>query len=1099
MNFARFSVTRPVAVTMRIASLVLLGLICMLRLPIDLLPKVTIPTVGVTVNWPNVAPEQMESQVTRPVEESVSSVEGLYEVTSTSSLGSSSVRVQLNYGVDVDQAAVDVLQYVNRARASFPTDPNLQNPIVVKYDPSQLPILIYGVSGIDDTIKLNTLLTNEITPILESAGGVASVNVSGGQPRALVIDCDPKKLEAYGLTLADVENRIAQENVSLPAGIAKMGQTEYTIRATGYFTSPEDAERIPLGTFNGALVSLSDVATVKDASQEVRIMTRINGKPAVGITVVKQSDSNTVDTTQNIQDALKTIQKRYPYLHFQLAYQQAGFIEDSLADMKNSALIGGILAIIVITFFLRNFRSTLVVALSIPISIISTFALLYFCGFTLNTISLSGLALATGLIVDDAIVVLENIFRHIERDKRRPAEAAVTGTAEILSAVVASTLTIIVVFLPLFFIKGQAGQTFTQFALVVIFSIAISLLDASTVVPMLASRVISEEEVEEEAHPELRQQRGKKETIVSKTFDRFGRWFVALDASYGRGLKWAIRHRWLVIGAAVLATLLVLPLWPMIGRETLPQTDTGDLSIRMRLPLGTALSTTQAKALQAEKILLADPDVETVFLAIGTNLGFRGTTGQPTAYDSSATVHLKDNRKSTTNDVIHRLQRKLGAISGIRPLATPFDIVSNLLGGNNGGLEIDVFGQNLDQTQKLALQVEDVMRGIPGLESVDLVTDVATPELHWNIDRAKAQSLGVSFTDIANTLAGATNGALTTYYQENGFQYPIYVQEPEADRKSIDELLRLPIKPTAPTVNGSAPAPQVLLGQVATPVVGLGPNQITRMNRQRYLGVSGREVDRSESEIMADLSVALNKMQWPEGTYWDFGDQQKRGAQEFSGLGLAVFMAIALIYMLLASQFESFVYPLIVLTSVPLCAIGVILAFFLSGRSFGLTAFVGLLMLIGIVVKNGILLVDYTNQLRGRGFNRDEAILTAGPTRLRPILMTAFAAVLGMLPLALGIGKGSELQSPLATAVVGGLMTSTFLTLFIVPVVYTIFDDLAKRFRKDDRDLAAPEMVGPSVASTGPVEHGEAPVHGEEPTSTGIDPVSPQVGDDGRA
>lgn len=1062
MNIPKFSVERPVAVVMRITSLVLLGAICLTKIPVDLLPKVSIPTVAVVTNWPNVAPEEMETQISRPVEQAVSSAPNIYSVSSSSTQGVSTVRVQFNWGTDINAGAVDVLQLVQRARTNFPSDPTLQSPIVFKYDPSTLPVMIFGVTGISDPVKLRSLLDNEVSPILESANGVASATVTGGLQRSVIVDVDPAKLQAYGLSLAQIQSRIVQENLNLPAGIAKQGNTEFTIRSVGYFTSPKDAAAIPVGTFGGANVLLGMVANVRDAYQEQRISTRLNGSPAVGVIITKQSAANTIATAQTVQEKLKTIAKSYPELKFALAYDQSGFISNSIDDLKNTALIGGSLAVLILMFFLRNIRSTLVVALSIPISIISTFALIYFCGFTLNTISLSGLALASGLIVDDAVVVLENIFRHIERDKRRAADAAVTGSQEIMSAVIASTLTIIIVFLPLLLLQGQSGQMFTQFALVVIFSIGISLLDATTVVPMLASRLIKEEEVEEEAHPELRALRGKKSSPLTKAFDWAGRLFNNLDASYHRGLQWAIHHRFIVLAIAFGLTGAGFLLVPMIGSEMLPQTDSGNFTVNVKLPVGSPYSQTDAAMKKVEKMLLADKDVQTVFSAAGTTLNLRGSATAQISYQGSATVQMRQDRKLSTQDTIVMLQKELGQIPGIRALVTPYDLVTQILTGGATNIEVDVFGNSNEAVSQQAQVVLTALKQVAGLESVDLGVQDATPELQWKIDRQKASQLGVSFQDIASALSTATSGALSSYYQEKGYQYPIYVQVPESKRKSVESLLQLPITPSSKS--GTPGTKQVLLGQIATPFYTKGPNEITRLNRQRYIAVTGRVQGRSESEVQADITTTLNKLEFPSGTYWAIGQQQQRRSEEFSGLGLAIFLAVALIYMLLASQFESFIYPLVVLTSVPLCALGVILAMFISGRSFGLTAFIGILMLIGIVVKNGILLVDYTTQLRSRGMNRDDAVLTASPTRLRPILMTSAAAILGMMPLALGIGRGSETQAPLATAVVGGLTTSTILTLFIVPVVYTLFDDLARILRKDPRDLASANL-GPTVSS----------------------------------
>ncbi|MBC8143739.1 MAG: efflux RND transporter permease subunit [Armatimonadetes bacterium] len=1074
MNIAAFSVTRPVAVTMRILALVLLGAVCYLRLPVDLLPNVSIPTVVVTTNWPNVAPEEIETQITRPLERAVSSVPGLAEVSSTTDEGVSRVRVQFQWGVDVGQGAVDILQQVERAKRSFPVDPTLENPIVTKYDPSQTPILVYGVSGISDTIRLRTLLDNDIAPVLESANGVAAVTVTGGEERAVLVEVDPEALRARNLSLQQISDAIGRENLNVPGGIARTSNTELTIRSLGLFASPDEIGAVPVVNVRGQAVRVRDVATVRDAAAETRIYTRLNGEPAVGLSIVRQSGANTLSTVKDVLVKLETVKKQYPELKFGLAYDQSRFIGQSVSRVQEDGVIGATLAVVILLFFLRNVRSTLVVALSIPISIISTFALIYLCGFTLNTMSLAGLALAVGLIVDDAVVVLENIFRHMERDKKRAAEAAVSGTQEILSAVVASTVTIIIVFLPLLLIRGQAGQMFTQLALVVIFSIAVSLLDAVTVVPMLASRFI-----ESKAYQGGQDEALKNDKSLLGRFFRFaGAKFDALDTSYHRGLQWALKHRWQVVGGAFGITGASCFLIPLIGTELMPQTDSGDLQLRLKLPIGTSLATTDAVMKQAEKILADNPNVETVFSAAGTNLSIRGVGATLDPNQGAAIVKLKPERKSSTQDVIGELRKKLSAIPGANPNITPIDLVTQTLTGGNQNIEVVIFGESLEELAKQSKVVQEKLRDVRGLQNVDVNWQDATPELQWRVDRDKATSLGLSFRNVAGTINAATNGNIASYYQENGYQYPILVQLPESRRKTVEDLLSLPLRPDLLAGNngvltgnlaGVAPPPNIELRQIARASRETGPSEITRLNRQRYIAVTGTPEGRSESEIQDEITQRMGSVKLPDGYRWDFGSAQKRRAEEFAGMGTAVFLAIALIYMVLASQFESFIHPFTILLSVPLAITGVIIALFLSGRAFGLTAFIGVLLLVGIVVKNGILLIDYTNQLRERGRTRDEAVLEASPTRLRPILMTSLAAGFGMVPLALGLGEGSETQAPLATAVVGGLTTSTVLTLFVVPVVYTLFDDLARKLRggKDaDKDLARPPaIIEPSVES----------------------------------
>ena len=1041
MNIGHGAVTRPVAVTMLIAAPVLLGAICLLRLPVDLLPKVSLPTISVSTNWPNVAPEELESQVTRPIEEAVSAAPNLYQVTSTTAEGRSSVRVQFQWGTDIGQAAVDVLQLVERAKQRFPSDPTLQMPIIRKFDPNQMPILVYGVYGERDPVKLRTTLDNEIVPMLESANGVASAAVTGGEERAIIVDVDPVRLQAHNIALSDIPRRIAQENLNLPAGIAKQGNTEYIIRSLGWLTSPEEIASIPLGTYGGRTVTVGQVADVRDSHTETRTYTRFNEEPAVGLVISKQSGANTVSTARAVMARIDRIAELYPHLRFGLAYNQAQYIETSITDVKVSAMIGGLLAVLILLFFLRNIRSTLVVALSIPVSIISTFALLYLSGFTLNTMSLGGLALSTGLIVDDAVVVLENIFRHMERDGKGIWAAAIDGTNEIISAVFASTWTVMVVFLPLIFIKGQSGQMFTQFALVVIFALAISLVDAAVVVPMLATRLISGE-----AHAEALNGNAPRRSLSARMFRRFGMWFDALDHSYRNGLQWALGHRlWVLLGALGI-TLGSLPLMSQIGTELMPQTDSGDFSVYVSMPVGTALATTNQVMKQVERIVLSNRNVASAFAAAGTNIRSSGTTSTPVPFEGSVTVKLKPDRADSSIKVIRDLRKAFAALPGVNARIQQSDLVAMLMTGGSERVEVDIFGNDLAVLSALAKDVMARVRDIPGYENLDVNWADAMPEVQWQVDREKANRLGLSFSDIANTINTATNGTVAGYYQEAGFQYPIIVQIAEPHRKTVTGMSQLLVTPSASGFGRRG----IVLSQVARSSYGTGPSEITRQDRQRYIAITGSPQGRASGEVQADIETALADFHLPTGYHREWGTRQQRRAEEFSGLGLAIFLAIGLIYMLLASQFESFVHPFTILLTVPLAATGVALALFLTDRSFGLTAFIGALMLVGIVVKNGILLVDYTNQLRRRGMTTRDALLRAGPTRLRPILMTASAAMLGMLPIATGLGTGSEVQAPMATAVIGGLMTSTILTLFVVPVVYSGLDDLIRRFRRSE-------------------------------------------------
>ena len=720
------------------------------------------------------------------------------------------------------------------------------------------------------------------------------------------------------------------------------------------------------------MVDFNEVASVEDSHSETREYTRINGKPAAGLIVVKQSGANTIATTQQVYQKLEQVHKLFPQLKFSLAYDQSSFITDSITDVERNALLGGTLAAVMLLFFLRNVRTTLVVATSIPISIISTFSLLYAFGFNLDTMSLGGLALATGLIVDDAVVVLENIYRHIERDHQRVFDAAINGTNEIFSAVMASTWTVMVVFMPLLLIRGQAGQMFTEFALVVIFSLAVSLLDATTVVPMLATRLIADTNTE--APP-------PRQNALHRAFDFFGRTFTRVETSYRRGLRWSMDHKWLTVGGAAAISAASLLLVPMIGTELMPVADSGDFNGTIKMPIGTSLATTNTMMRRIERMTLADSNVQSVFGASGTTLSLRGATTNLIPFQGSITVKLKDNRTKSTPEVIQDLQKKLSKLPSVRPLLTQTDLVTLILTGGTQNEEIDIFGADLNTLSRLANQVIGRVRGIPGLQNVDINWQEAMPEIDWQVDRRKANQLGVSFSDVANTIDTATNGTIASYYQESGFEYPIIVQLPVPIRKTVPQMQRLIVNHTStvitsavtPNITGSSatsiggapsappqvnPTPitqqDIELRQLAQPSYTMGPSEITRLNRQRYVAVLGTPVGRSAGQVQDDMAKAMVGMHFPAGYYWDWGLTQKRTAQEFSGLGLSVVLAIGLIYMLLASQFESFIHPLTILLSVPLAVTGVVLAMFLSGRNFGLTAFIGVLMLVGIVTKNGI-------------------------------------------------------------------------------------------------------------------------------------------------
>lgn len=1040
MDIAELSVKRPVATWMRILIFVLLGAIAYTQLPIELLPSVNRPDIFITTNWPGVAPEDLEVQITRPIEDAVATVPGMLHLSSSTSEGVSRVTVEFEPGHDMSQASLDVLQQVQAAQRNFPTDdPTLQAPTIRGFDPTSIPIAVLGVTGIDDPVKLRTVLEEEVKPILESAEGVGSVDVNGGLERAIMVEFDPQALLAHSLTSKDLVDALNRENRNVPAGTTYVGNRQLLLRSYGWIQNVDELKYVPVRAPNGDNVPLGTVATITDSHRDMVNLRRLNGKRACSLDVQKQAQANTVTTVAALKEKLKDVKRARPELKFAVVYNQADFVARSVRSLQEAALVGGLLAMSVVFFFLRNFRSTLVVATSIPVSIISTFSILWWQGYSLNTMSLVGLAVATGLIVDDAVVVMENCYRKMEHEGLSPKEAAIHGTRQITSAVVSSTLTIVVVFFPLLLIPGQTGQMFKQFAVVVIVSLLFSAFDALTAVPMLCSTYIPAPEKETEK---------KNDGYWGRVFARWTRWQDSWDAFYHRALAKALKSRWKPMAFALGVTLLSLLLLPFIGYEFMPRSDTGVLRLRLNMPVGTSLEET-AKAMQkAEKILAANPAVADYLTNVGPSSSNRATTRD----SGEAWIALvPESRRKSANVITGELGKKFAQIPAARIATFTMDVVSWLIRGGSGGdgVEVDIFGPDLNTLQQLNAQLQDALIGIPGLEDIRNQDGEPTPEIRWVIDRPKAVKLGLSFTDIADAIKTASDGTVASYLQSGGRRAPIVVQLPQDQRRSTTELRNLVVNPEINSSNlKSSPgrvqnaARGLLLRQVAQAETALGYPTINRQSRQRYTALVSQGGNRTLSDIKSDIEQALAGIDLPDGYRWDWSVEMKSEGGEFQKLAFAAVLAVVLIYMLLCIQFEDLLVPLAIMLTVPLCVSGTILAVFLTAVPFSVMAGVGVLLLIGIAVKNGILLLENTLQARDAGLPREEAILKACPERLRPIFITAFAAILGMVPIAV---KG-ELEAPMAVAVIGGLFASTMMTLLVVPVAYLYLDDFRSKF-----------------------------------------------------
>ncbi|MEO6834388.1 MAG: efflux RND transporter permease subunit [Candidatus Tumulicola sp.] len=1110
MPIAKFAVHRRVAVSMIALAIVVLGLFAVPRLPVSLLPNFTQPVVTVSVTYPNVGPQQMETLITRPVENAVSRVNGIEEIRSSSSEGNTRVTAQFYFGTNIDTAAVDVQEQVSRIFGTLPNDPNLQQPVITKFDSNSLPVVRLFVTDPNMTLRdLGDLFTNQLADEFSSIDGVAAVTVGNDQQRAILVEPDSGALAVNGITLPQIMQRIQEENINLPAGVVQVGKSEYLVRASALLQSAQETGNLVVTTKNGAPIRLDQVAKVSDSILEQRSFQRLNGIPAVGMTINAQPNANIVATSVGVYSKIKTITQRYPGMHFGVVFDQQGFIREAIAALEHTALYGALLAILIILLFLHSWRSTLIVAVSLPVSVLGTLFAAYAFGYSLNIMTLGGLALAVGLIVDDAIVVIENIYRHMARGAT-PIEAAESATAEIFSAVLASSITVITVFVPLVLIPGLQGLLFTPFAVMVMVAVGLSLVVAVTQVPMLASVILrkrSESPGVVNGAATNGRHRGayaRFSSAFDNQYERFARW-------YARRLTQAVDRPKIVfaIAGAILAVTLVAVKLGAVKTELFPPSNSHFARFNLQMPTGTALSVMNAVAIDVEDRFRKDPRVADV----GAQIGSSGPVGgEQVTNEANLSVTLKPNvagrqaqqfvtqwtasltgarsasggrgRGSTTfsPEQFKAMRARFGApIPGLQAFGRTIDIVQNIIARGQDALQIQIFGPDINKLYNLAefSAIPRLQAEIQGLQPPQPGITNSQPEIDVNVNRAMAAQLGVSTQAISQVVDIATAGQTASYMQINGTQYPIEVQLPPDQRRSLQAVqnLRVPVAtvPTGLVVNTSSSAPiaagtngslslntasgptgnftlqTMPLAEIANITFGTGPSEITRQNKQREIDIdAGLNIPLGDA--VAQSTVVMNSIALPSGYHWAFGPQVLQQGQTFSSLGLIVALAILLIYMLLASQFESVLHPIVIMIAVPLASAGVVFGIFFRNviwaagdaltrqpfapMAFGLTAFIGVLMLVGIVVKNAILVVEFSNQLRERGMSARDAVLHAAPMRLRPILMTTFATIGGMTPIALGIEAGSQTQAPLGVVVIGGLAVSTTLSLIVVPTLY---------------------------------------------------------------
>jgi HAE1 family hydrophobic/amphiphilic exporter-1 len=996
---------------------IILGLISFSRLQIDLLPNIELPTLTVRTGYEGASPVVMERLVTQIIEEIIATVPGVEELTSESSEGNSQVRVTFNWGTDIDTAAIDVQAQLEDEINELPDD--IVRPRVSKFDVASYPVVIMGISSPMDPVEFTRIIEDQLRFRFARIPGVAQVDTWGAYNREVRIELAPERIKALGIPLSDILSTLHDANLDLPTGKIDQGRYEVTLRAPAEFLNLEQIRNTVVTERAGGLITLGQIAEVRDTYEKRNRIIRLNGHPGLRIAIRKQPSANTVDVAAGVLAEIAAINRDFPQLRVVPVINQGNFIERSIRNVAQSVLYGGGLAALVLLFFLRNIRSTVVITLAIPISIIATFAMIFFGGFTINLMTLGGLALGVGMMVDSSVVVLENIYRRRQEYGEAPATSSTKGAEEVGTAILASTLTTLVIFLPLVFVRGVSGLLFRELAFTVMFSLTCSLLMSLSLVPMLASKLLKTSDQQHAARPPW----------LDRLSARADGLFQALDRGYGDLLRSSLQHRWRVVGISVGLLAASLLLFPLIGTEFLPPSDEGEVRVTGEMEVGTRLDLVDRQTRILEELVL--PAVpETVSSVTSVTAGGRNAeaTGEIRMSLSPAADRERSN-VDIANDLRQRLEGRVPGMK-VRTRAPQGQFLLERILGGDEGLTVEVRGFDLATLEQLAEQAGHAIEGIEGITDIEISRKAGVPQQEILVDRDKVADLGLTPRDVTETLETALAGSKAGEFRSEGQSYRILVQLQDAEKQSMDDILDLVLT----TPQGT----QVTLRNLVHTVPSRGPALIERKDQQRIVTIRANVANRDLGSTARDVRSALTGVMTPEGYELRVAgnvEEQQRAARE---LTVSLLLALVLVFMVLACQYESFRDPLIVMISVPLAAVGVFTTLYLTRTTLNLQSYIGCIMLGGIVVNNAILLVDQAGRLQREGMPVVEAVEEAGRRRLRPILMTTLTTVLALMPLALGIGEGADAQAPLPRAVVGGLSASTLITLVLIPVVFVL-------------------------------------------------------------
>jgi HAE1 family hydrophobic/amphiphilic exporter-1 len=1033
MSIYKSAVNKPVTTLMVFAAVMVAGLYALYHLPIDQFPEIEPPFVTVMTTYSGANASEIETNITELLEDAFNSVQGIKEIYSTSSDNISVISMEFEWGANLDEAVNDVRSAIDMYYDFLPD--GTSRPSIFKLSTNMMPVLMYTVTANESYNGLNKILEEQVVNPLKRIDGIGSINVTGAPKRYVYVDVDAKKMDAAGLSLEQVTNAIAVNNMNLPAGNVKMGRETYQLRVEGEFEFSEEIRNLVVGVFNNAPVFIRDIAQVNDTVKDLSLEERSNGSQAARLSITRQSGANSVEVCKKVKKQLDQLEKNLPTdVKTHLIFDTSKFISSSISNLASALFFALLFVVVVVLFFVGRFRATLIIALTIPISLVVAAIFLFATGSSLNIISMSSLSIAIGMVVDDAIVVLENITKHIRRGSN-PREASIYATNEVWVSVIVTTLVIVAVFMPLTMLGGMTGIMFKELGWIVTITVCTSTVAAISLTPMLSSRLLKSREDEK-----------------PRWYDRtIGKMLDRMDEAYENLLRKALRHKVLILVSSLAIFVLSLGLFRFIGTEFLPSADQSRLSASIELQTGTRVEKTLETTSAIEQYIMENcPEVTLLSSSTGSldEAGFAAMFSNSGSHLINLNIRLKEinQRKRSDTEIAEQIRSYLGTL----PEVINYTVVAGGtgMGGGNSTVDVEIMGYDFDKTNALAQEVKALCQNLDGARDISISRKDDKAELQVVLDKEKMALHGLNSATVSNFIRNRVYGATAGYFREGGEEYDIVVRLEEQYRNSISDLEQLSI----PTAMGTL----IKLGEIGEIKEFWSPPSIDRQRRERIVKVSVTPVGVSLGEMAASVQTLVNGMEIPQGVMVNIGGDYEEQQESFADLGLLFLAVIVLVYLVMASQFESYSRPFVIMFSVPFAITGAALALWITGTDLSMIAALGLVLLVGIVVKNGIVLVDFINLMRDRGLELNEAIAVAGKSRLKPVLMTATTTILGMFPMALGIGEGSEIWSPMGITIIGGMLVSTAITMVLIPVMYGL---VARHGDRDKQEKARKQFV----------------------------------------